>query len=92
MSDKTTQSEKSQKHTIDTKHTDNPDNISEKPGDISTGKVVKSAPEQPSFENQRHEGNKHTEQQLKQQEHEQNEREAFQKGNPQEHQQGNSQR
>ena len=92
MSDKTTQSGKSQKQPFDKNHPYHPDYTGDNPRGIPSSKETEDAPDRPSSSEQQHEQNQRTEQQLKQQQREQNERSAFQKGNAQEHQQGNKQR
>ncbi len=91
MSDKTPPSGKHQEQPFDKNHPDHPDDAGNTPRDFPFSEVGDDAPERESSAEQMHEQKQRVEQQLKQQQHEQNERSGFQKGNAQEHQQGNRQ-
>jgi len=91
MSDKTTPSGKRQKQPFDKNHPYHPDYTGDNPRSIGRDMGAEDAPNRSSTAAQEREHNQHAELQLKQQLREQNERSAFQKGNAQEHQQGNKQ-
>ncbi len=92
MSDKTKPSGKGQKQPFDKNHPNHPDYTGDNARGILLDKADADTHHQPSPAEQQHERDRHAEQQLKQQEHQQDERNAFQPGNAQEHQQGNKQR
>lgn len=92
MSDKTIQHGKPTKQPFDKNHPFHPDYAGDSPRSMAPVREDDGVHNKPFAADQRHDEDRRAEQQLKQQQQEQNDRNAFPKGNAQEHQQGNKQK